>query len=158
MKKIYFLFTIPILLGNCSSRYTTVSLNKIDKERKEIVQNFAETYLKKCENKDYSEFVGFNISTKLQAKLVSDSLKRSCSYINYKNGKVKIEKLVSAHSPNYPKNFVDVFNFKLKTEKSAEPVYLHVGMYRDQNFIEMPFYFSADENYYETIRKKYYKK
>ncbi len=37
-------------------------------------------------------------------------------------------------------------------------MYLHLGMYRDQNYIEMPFYISADESYYETIRKKYYKK
>ena len=158
MKKIYFLLIIPFVLGSCSSRYTTVSLSKIDKERKEIAQNFVETFLEKCQNKDYSEFEGFNIAKKFQAKLAPDSLKKTCNYINYKNGKVEIAKLVSVHSGTFPKNFLDIFNFKLKTEKSKEPVYLHLGMYRDQNYIEMPFYFSADENYYETIRKKYYKK
>lgn len=158
MKKVYLHLLIPVLLGSCSSRYTTVSLNKIDKERKDIAQKFVETYFAKCENKDYSEFEGFNISKKFQAKLASDSLKKSCNYINYKNGKVKLEKLVSVHSGTFPKDFLDIFNFKLKTEKSAEPVYLHLGMYRDQNYIEIPFYFSADENYFETIRKKYYKK
>lgn len=158
MKKIYFLLLIPFLFGSCNSRYSAVSLSKMSKERKAIAQDFVEAYLKKCENKDYSEFEGFNISKKFQAKLSPDSLKKSCNYINYKNGRVKVEKLVSAHTPNYPKNFVDVLNFKVTTEKSSEPMYLHLGMYRDQNYIDMPFYFSADENYYETIRKKYYKK
>ena len=87
MKKIYFLLIIPFVLGSCSSRYTTVSLSKIDKERKEIAQNFVETFLEKCQNKDYSEFEGFNIAKKFQAKLAPDSLKKTCNYINYKNGK-----------------------------------------------------------------------
>ncbi|QOW09069.1 hypothetical protein Q73A0000_01250 [Kaistella flava (ex Peng et al. 2021)] len=158
MKKIYFLLMIPFLMGSCNSRYSVVPLNKFNKERKQIAQDFVETYLKKCENKDYSEFEGFNIAKKFQAKLSPDSLKRSCNYIYYKNGKVTVEKLVSAHTTKSPKDFMDVLNFKIKTEKSAAPMYLHLGMYRDQNYIEMPFYISADESYYETIRKKYYKK
>ena len=158
MNKIYFLFAIPFLLASCNSRYSVVPLSKMSAERKQVATTFVETYLKKCENKDYSDFQGFNISKKFQAKLSGDSLKKSCDYINYKNGKVTLEKLVSAHTPNSPKDFLDVLNFKVKTEKSSEPVYLHLGMYRDQNYIDMPFYFSADESYYETIRKKYYKK
>ncbi len=158
MKNSYFLFAIPFLLASCNSRYSVVPVSKMTAERKQIATNFVETYLKKCENKDYSEFQGFNISKKFEARLSSDSLKKSCNYINYKNGKVTLEKLVSAHTANSPKDFLDVFNFKVKTEKSAEPMYLHLGMYRDQNYIEMPFYLSEDESYHETIRKKYYKK
>lgn len=149
---------IPILFSSCSSRYTTVPLNKINQERKAVAENFVKTFFTKCENKDYSEFEGFNISKKFQAKLVSDSIKKSCNYLQYKNGKIEFEKLVSVHSGTFPKDFLDIFNFKLKTEKSAEPVYLHLGMYRDQNYVEIPFYFSGDENYFETIRKKLYKK
>lgn len=145
-------------MGSCNSRYSAVPLNKFSKERKQIAEDFVETYFKKCENKEYSEFDGFNIAKKLEAKLSPDSLKKSCNYFYYKNGKVTVEKLVSAHTANSPKDFLDVFNFKIKTEKSAQPIYLHLGMYRDQNYIEMPFYISVDESYYETIRKKYYKK
>ena len=158
MKNIYFLLIIPILLGSCNSRYIAVSLSKFNIERKQIGQNFVKTYLEKCENKDYSEFEGFNISKKFQTKLSPDSLKKSCNYLSYKNGKITVGKLVSAHTANSPKDFLDVLNFEIKTEKSAKPMYLHLGMYRDQNYIEMPFYISADESYYETIRKKYYKK
>lgn len=69
-----------------------------------------------------------------------------------------VEKLVSAHTAKSPKDFLDVLNFKIKTEKSVKPMYLHLGMYRDQNYVEMPFYIFPDESYYETIRKKHYKK
>ena len=153
---------IPFLLGSCNtrynSRYEAVPLSKMSAERKAVALSFVETYLKKCDNKEYSEFEGFNISKKFQAKLAADSLKKSCNYLNYKNGKIKVEKLVSGHTTKSPKDFLDVLNFKITTEKSATPMYLHLGMYRDQNFIEMPFYVSADESYYETIRKKYFKK
>lgn len=158
MNKIYFLLIIPFFLASCNSRYNAVSLTKVSNERKQIAQDFVTSYFKKCEDKDYSAFEGFNIAKKFEAKLSPDSLKKSCNYFYSKNGKITIEKLVSVHTPKYPKDFMDVLNFKLKTEKSAEPLYLHLGMYRDQNYLEMPFYTSADENYYETIRKKYYKK
>lgn len=143
---------------NCNSRNSAVSLSKMSQERKQIAQNFAETFLKKCSDKDYSEITGFNISKRFQLRLSSDSLKKTCERIDRMNGKVTIEELVSAHSPNSPKDFIDVFNFKIKQEKSPTQYYLHLGMYRDQNYLEVPFYFSKDENYYETIRKKYDKK
>ncbi|WP_027376447.1 hypothetical protein [Kaistella palustris] len=157
MKKIAF-FALPMLLASCNSRYATVPLNKIPAERKHVAQNFAETLLSKCEKQDYSEFRNFNISKSFQRELVEDSLEAMCKRIVRRNGKITLEKLVSAHTPTSPRDFIDVYNFKLKAEKSATPVYLHLGMYRDQNFIEKPLYFSRDENYYETIRKKYYKK
>lgn len=162
MKNIYFLLLIPFLLGSCDarykSRYTSVPLSKMSAERKAVALDFVETYIKKCDSEEYSEFKGFNISKKFQSKLAADSLKRSCNYLNYKNGKIKVEKLVSAHTTKSPKDFLDVLNFRITTEKSATPLYLHLGMYRDQNFIEMPFYVSVDESHYESVRKKYIKK
>jgi phosphoribosylformylglycinamidine (FGAM) synthase PurS component len=158
MKKNYLLLMITLLLASCNSRNSVVSLNSINEERKQIAQKFAETFLKKCSDKEYSEITGFNISKRFQLRLSSDSLKKTCERIDRMYGKVTVEKLVSAHSPNSPKDFIDVFNFKIKQEKSQTPYYLHLGIYRDQNYIEVPFYFSKDENYYETIRKKYYKK
>ena len=162
MKNIYFLLLIPFLLGSCDtrykSRYTSVPLSKMTAERKAVALDFVEKYLSKCDNKDYSELKGFNVSKKFQSKLLPDSLKRNCDYLYYKNGKIKVEKLVSGHTTKSPKDFLDVLNFTIKTEKSTEPMYLHLGMYRDQNYVEMPFSISADESYYETIRKKYYKK
>lgn len=160
MKKIVFFCGIAFLSASCSSRYSKVSLNKMDKERKEIAQNFAETYLKKCAQKEYSDFKDFNISAKFKSRILSDSLKKSCDRITRNYGTVKIEKLVSAHSTNYPKNFIDVFNFKIINDKNPKIQYLHLGMYRDQNFIEVPFYFTKEENYFDYSNKKYleYKK
>lgn len=158
MKKIYFIWMMCFLLGSCNSRYSAVPSGKITSERKKIAQDFIETYLKKCENRAYSELEGFNISNRFQKKLSPDSIKKTCAALYHRNGKITVEKFVSAHTINSPRDFMDVFNFKIKTEKSTKPVYFHLGMYRDQNYIEFPFYISADENYYETIRKKYYKK
>ncbi len=157
MKNIYLFILIVFFLASCNSRYIVVPSNKVTSERKLIAQNFIETYLKKCDNKDYSALGGFNISKKFEAKLVSDSLEKNCERIVRTNGKITIEKFVSAHTFNSPKDFLDVFNFKIKTEKGSGRLFLHLGMYRDQNFIEVPFYISEDESYYETIRKKYYK-
>ncbi|MBF8456683.1 hypothetical protein IV494_05755 [Kaistella sp. G5-32] len=158
MKQNYLLLLLSLFLVNCNSRNSAVSLSSIGLERKQIAQNFAETFLKKCSNKDYSEIAGFNISKRFQLKLSSDSIKKTCERIDRINGKGTVEKLVSVHTPNSPKNFLDVFNFKIKQEKIQRQYYLHLGMYRDQNYVELPFYISTDENYYETVRKKYYKK
>lgn len=158
MKNIYLLALLPLFLASCNSRNSAIPLSKIDTERKQIAQNFAETFLKKCAEEDYSAFQNFKISRGFERQLISDSLQKYCQAIVRRNGKVTFEGLVSVDTRNSTKDFLDVFNFKLKTEKSAAPVYLHLGMYRDQNYVEKPLNFSADEHYYETIRKKYYKK
>lgn len=118
MKQNYLLLLLSLFLVNCNSRNSAVSLSSIGSERKQIAQNFAETFLKKCSNKDYSEIAGFNISKRFQLKLSSDSIKKTCERIDRINGKVTVEKLVSVHTPNSPKNFLDVFNFKIKQENS----------------------------------------
>lgn len=153
MKKIFILIFTSLSLVSCSTWYNELSLNKIDKDRKEIAQRFAETYLKKCADKEYSEFTGFNISKSFAAKLVSDSLKELCNGIQRKEGNLKIEKLVSVHSPKSPKDFIDVFNFQLKINDAYVPYYLHLGMYRDQNYITIPFVFTQDENYFTSLKK-----
>lgn len=153
MKKIYLLVTAAFLCSCTSSRYVTVPLGK-GAERQKIAADFVETYLNKCSNKDYSAFEGFNISAKFNSRLQPDSLKRSCERIAYSYGKVKVEKLVSVHSRKSPRDFIDVFNFKITTEKKPEVRYLHLGMYRDQNYLEVPFYFNKDENYLDYRKKK----
>lgn len=153
MKKIYILFLTSLSLVSCSTWYTQISLKKIDKERKQIAQRFVETYLQKCADKDYSEFTGFNISKSFSAKLVSDSLKDLCNGIQRKEGNLKIEKLVSVHSPKSPKDFIDVFNFQLKINDAFIPYFLHLGVYRDQNYITIPFSFTQDENYFTSLKK-----
>ena len=153
MIKIFILIFTSLSLVSCSTWYSELSLNKIDKGRKEIAQRFAETYLKKCADKEYSEFTGFNISKSFAAKLVPDSLKELCNGIQRKEGNLKIEKLVSVHSPKSPKDFIDVFNFQLKINDAYVPYYLHLGLYRDQNYITVPFVFTQDENYFTSLKK-----
>ncbi len=158
MKNIYLVLLISISAISCNSRYLTIPVSKISDERKQIAQNFVETYFQKCEKQDYSEFKNFNISKRFLAKTAPDTIKKNCNYLYRKYGKITVHRLVSANTAKSPKDFLDVFNFKITVEKTAEPVYLHLGMYRDQNYLEMPFSISADESYYETIRKRYYKK
>ncbi len=150
-----FSFTIFSLLSCSNRRYATVSLNKINAERKETAQRFVKTFLEKCQQEDYSSFQDFSISKSFERKIIGDSLAVICGEIAKRNGKVKVLSLSSVHSPLRPKDYIDVFNFKLETEKATAPVYLHLGLLRDKNFIDLPFYFSKDENYYETLRKRY---
>ena len=153
MKKLYLFFLI-VSLSSCSSRFVTVPLHKIDADRKKVATDFVSKYLQKCVDKDYSNFENFNISARFKSKIVPDSLKKSCEIIERKYGKVKVEKLFSVHSRQRPKDFVDVFNFKISTEKNPKIQFLHLGMYRDQNYLELPFYFNNEENYLNYRKKK----
>ncbi len=153
MKKIY-LILIPVFLYNCSTRYSTIPLEKVSDERKQIATKFVETFLKKCSDKDYSNFEDFNIAMRFKSQIQPDSLKKSCERIARNYGIVRIEKLASVHSTNYPKDFIDVFNFKISTEKKPQIQYLHLGMYRDKNYLEVPFYFNKEENYLAYRKKK----
>lgn len=159
------LFAIQIvissmLLSSCSSYYKSVSIDKMDAERKEVPRKFAEVYLEKCADKDYTPFQGFNLSKKIERVITLDSLRKSCSWIEKKYGKVQVKELVSVHTYSRPADFMDVFNFKVATEKSKVPIFLHVGVYRDKNFIDIPFYFDGNENYLAARQKQYrmYKK
>lgn len=46
---------LTFLLVSCKSFYIPVPLNKIDAERKELAQKFAQNFLTKCDQKDYSD-------------------------------------------------------------------------------------------------------
>lgn len=155
------LFLISTLfLSSCSSYYKSVSMDKMDAGRKEVPRKFAEAYLEKCAKKDYTPFEGFNISKKFERVITADSLRKSCAWIEKKYGTVRVKELVSVHTYSRPADFMDIFNFKLETEKSKEPRFLHIGVYRDKNFIDVPFYFDGNENYLAARQKKYrqYKK
>lgn len=159
MRKNCLILIIPILLAGCNSRYSTVPRNKITEERKEVARQFLETLFRKCDEKNYTKLEGFNISKRLENSLLpEDSLKRSCERWDKFNGKITIDQFVSAHSANSPKDFLDVYNFKIISDRYPGFRYIHLGIYRDQNYLELPIYFSADENYFETMKKKYYKK
>ncbi|QDP84302.1 hypothetical protein FNJ88_01555 [Chryseobacterium sp. SNU WT5] len=71
MKKKYILLIIPVLLGSCNSRYSSVPKNIITDERKQIAHQFLETLFRKCDEKDYSKPVGFNLSKRLENKFLS---------------------------------------------------------------------------------------
>jgi hypothetical protein len=158
MKKLLYLLIVFSFFTSCNSRYSLVSSNKITEERKLIARNFLESYYKKCEENDYSEFKNIKVSKRFERYLISDSIKSNCGRLERKEGKVTLGKFVSAHTANSPKDFMDVYNFTITSEKNPAGKYIHLGMYRDQNYLEIPFYISADENYYESMRKKYYKK
>lgn len=148
-----------VALSSCNTFYENVSLKRISDERKSVARNFAETFFSKCHQKDYTPITGFNISKRFEPKLVADSLMRSCQWIEKKLGTdVQVDQLTSVRSPRRPADFVDVFTFALKREKDPKPIYLHLGMYRDQNFVELPFYFSSQENYFVIMHNKYRKK
>lgn len=159
MMKIVEILVVVFSLTSCSTYYDTIPLSRVSEERKNVAQNFAQTIFTKCQNKDYSEIEGFNISKRFQKYIVTDSLKRNCDWIEKKFGaNIGIDHLASVRTAKRPSDFLDVFSFELKSDKATKPVYLHLGLYRDKNFVELPYYFSSNENYFLAMRKKYYKK
>lgn len=84
MKKFSILLVSIIFLNSCSSYYSSVSLEKISSQKKLTAEKFAQTLFKKCREKDYSEFKGFNISKQFEMFLVKDSLKKQCEKIEKK--------------------------------------------------------------------------
>ena len=157
MKKFSILLVSIIFLNSCSTYYSSVSLEKISSQKKLTAEKFAQTLFKKCREKDYSEFKGFNISKQFEMFLVKDSLKKQCEKIEKKYGNITVLKLTSAHTAKHPQDIMDVLNFNITTEKISKPLFLHIGMHRDQDFVDRPFVINDFENYFGYKLKQYRK-
>lgn len=116
--------------------YKQIAEKDINKERLNVAKSFAQEYLKKCENKDYSKFQNYIIDSRSTKKL-SDSIKENCHEMFAKYGKSEILNLNSSYYNRYTKNYdpLELFIFDFKTEKNSEVKYASVWVYEDKNII-----------------------
>lgn len=152
MKKIIILLAITSSLFALSQKnYTKISSSKISTERVNVSENFIKEYYKKCENKDYSQFLNFILDKRLERKLFDDYEKK-CEEVD-QSGKINTIKFNSAYLKDYTKNSdpLELIVFDADFEKSKDLKYINVWIYRDQNVIngiwiskEKPFVKSKD--------------
>ncbi|RZJ49075.1 MAG: hypothetical protein EOO44_18950 [Flavobacterium sp.] len=135
-KALTFLFVIISYFSYSQKFYKQIGEKDINQERLKVSKSFAQEYLQKCENKDYSKFQNYIIDSRSTKKL-NDSIKENCEkmYIDY--GKTEILNLNSSYYHKYAKNYdpLELFIFDFKTEKNPEIKYASVWIYKDKNVI-----------------------
>lgn len=116
--------------------YKQIPDKEINQERLIVAKNFAQEYLKKCENKEYSKFQNYIIDSRSTKKL-NDSIKENCEEMVNDYGKSEILNLNSSYYHKYAKNIdpLELFIFNFKTEKNPEIIYASVWIYEDKNVI-----------------------
>jgi len=125
------------------------------KERQNLAKNFAEQFYAKCENQDYSELQGFNMDVNFKKKLSSETIEKICKISDKKFGKITIGNLYNAKTRTFPKDFMDYFEFNIKTEKKDSVKFVRLGLTRDQDFFSS-FFMTKEEltNYRKKTKSK----
>ena len=116
--------------------YKQIPDKEINQERLNVAKKFAQEYLKKCENNEYSKFQNFIIDSRSTKKL-NDSIKENCEKMVNEYGKAEILNLNSTYYHKYYKNIdpLELFIFNFKTEKNPAMKYASVWIYEDKNII-----------------------
>ncbi|MEJ8590156.1 hypothetical protein JSO54_02775 [Riemerella anatipestifer] len=135
-KTLTFLFVIISCFSYSQTFYKKKSKKDINQERLNIAKSFAQEYLQKCENKDYTKFKDFIIDSKLTKKL-NDSIKENCEKMISDYGNTEVLNLNSVYYHKYAKDYdpIDLFIFDFKTEKKPEIKYASVWIYEDKSVI-----------------------
>ena len=135
--------------------YKQITEKDISQERLKIARSFAQEYLKKCENKDYSKFQNYIIDSRATKKL-NDSIKDNCDKMFADYGKSEILNLNSSYYHKYAKNYdpIELFIFDFKTEKNSEIKYASVWIYEDKNVISGLWFSKEKPLKRKAIKKK----
>ena len=127
MKKILLILTLTLTnLIYCQTNYKIIQTEKLNLEKIQLAKKFIQTFLNKCENKDYAEFSEFNIPSEFK-KFLNLKFEEVCLNNEKKLGKINIENLNSAYKDK--SSLLDgdeLYIFDTKTEKSKETKYLSV--------------------------------
>ncbi len=137
MKKTLTILFVTLSYFSYSQKfYKQFAEKDINQERLKVAKIFAQEYLQKCENKDYSKFQNYIIDSRSTKKL-NDSIKENCEKMILDYGKTEIVNLNSAYYHKYAKNYdpIELFIFDFKTEKNPQIKYASVWVYEDKNVI-----------------------
>lgn len=136
MKNLTLLTLFLGLFVNAQSYYKKISEKNINTERQNIAKNFIQDFLKKCEDKNYSEFNHYNIAKKFEMFL-NEKIETICKKNDEELGKIELLDFDSAHLNKYSINRdpYELFVFNAKTEKNPKTKFLSVWIYQDQNYL-----------------------
>lgn len=98
-KTFTFLTLISCILIYSQNTYKEIQPDKLNSEKSQIAQNFIETFLDKCEKKDYFEFKNFTLSNN-HKNFMNDNLEEICLSNAKTFGKINIKNLNSAYKNN----------------------------------------------------------
>ncbi len=152
MKKFtLFMLVILPLLFSAQKNYKKIPESQISQERKNIALQFVNSYTGKCKSHNYTPFEGFNITGRLKHFLATN-YEKNCGFLNSKYGNVSVEDFQAAYLNRYSltRDPVEMFIFRITTEKNPEIRFANVWIYRDQNFVG-GIYFSKEP----YIERKY---
>ena len=127
MNKIITILTlISSILIYSQNSYKEIKTEKLNSGKTQIAKNFIETFLDKCENKNYSEFKNFNLS-KDHKNFMNEKLEEICVSNSAKFGKIRVENLNSAYKENVSLIAAnELYIFNSNTEKVKDIKYLSV--------------------------------
>lgn len=113
------------------TNYKKIETEKLNPEKVQLSQKFIQTFINKCENKDYTEFSEFNLPSEFK-KFLNLKLEEVCSNNENKLGKISLQNLNSAYKDKSSLiGGEELYIFDANTEKNKETKYLSVWISKE---------------------------
>ena len=123
------LFFVIYIYGQ--NNYKQIPSEKLSEQKIQLTKNFIQTYLTKCENKNYTEFSNFNLATE-HKKFMDKNLTEICQNDEKNFGKINLNKFNSAYKNK--SSLVggnELYIFDANTEKDKNIKYLSVWISKE---------------------------
>ena len=127
MKKILLILTLTFTnLIYSQTNFKKIQTEKLNPEKVQLAKKFIQTFLNKCENKDYTEFSEFNIPSEVK-KFLNLKFEEVCLSNEKKLGKINLQNLNSVYKDKSSLlGGEELYIFDANTEKNKETKYLSV--------------------------------
>lgn len=131
---------IFILMGsmfNAQSVYKVIPQKKITVEKIERTKNFAEEFIRKCEEKNYSMFSDFKLTNNLTEK-IEKSLIKICEQNQKSSRKITVGDFNSAYIDRYTNlyNPMELYIFNGSSESNKDINYISVWITKNDILID----------------------
>ena len=125
MKKTLLILTLTFAnLIYSQTNYKKIQTEKLNTENVELAKKFIESFVNKCENKDYTEFSEFNLSSEFK-KFMNLKLKEVCLNNEKTTGRIRLKNLNSAYkNKSSLLGNEELYIFDASTEKNNDIKYL----------------------------------
>lgn len=130
--KILLIFTLSFTnLIYCQTAYKKIHPEKLNPEKVQLAKSFIQTFISKCENKNYTEFSDFNLPSEFK-KFLKLKLEEVCLNNEEKIGKIYLKDLNSAYKEKISLiGGEELYIFDTNTEKSKDTKYLSVWISKE---------------------------
>ncbi|MEN2436780.1 hypothetical protein AAH994_15285 [Weeksellaceae bacterium A-14] len=127
MKKILLILTLTFAnIIYSQSNYKQIQTEKTNSQKIQTAKNFIQTYLNKCQNKDYTKFLDFKLASEFE-NFLTKNLSEVCTSNDEKLGKINLKNLNSAYKDKSSLvSDSELYIFDVNTEKNKKLKYLSV--------------------------------